>query len=168
MIEIQTAITLLRQILDRKKPYLEKVIEFTLFKGISPDQYKEMESMFKQYDKNNSGSINARELRTCLYSLGEERSKTEIQVYMKEFGKGLGELAFAPFRDLMIRLLGDAGNEAAILESFQVVSMGKESVTSPVLADLLSPEDVKFIASTAPGKDGGYDYAKWVTEVCAR
>ena len=46
--EIETGIALLRQILARKKPYLEKVIEFTMYKGISPDQYREMEAMFKQ------------------------------------------------------------------------------------------------------------------------
>jgi Ca2+-binding EF-hand superfamily protein len=120
-----------------------------------------------QYDKDNSGSINSRELRTCLYSLGEERSKTEIKNYMAEFGRG-GELPFEPFRELMVRLLGDAGNEAAILESFQVISAGHESVSSATLSDLLSADDVRFIASTAPKTDSGFDYIRWVAEVCAR
>ena len=46
--ELETGVALLKQILTRKKPYLEKVIEYTRFKGISPEQYAEMEAMFKQ------------------------------------------------------------------------------------------------------------------------
>lgn len=64
--------------MTRKKPYLEKLIEYKQFRGISPDQYAEMEAIFKEYDKDNSGSINEKELRTCLYSLGEERLKSEV------------------------------------------------------------------------------------------
>ena len=46
--ELETAVALLKQILTRKKPYLEKVIEYTRYKGIAPEQYAEMEAMFKQ------------------------------------------------------------------------------------------------------------------------
>lgn len=165
--ELEMGVALLKQILTRKKPYLEKVIEYTRYKGISPEQYAEMEAMFKQYDKDKSGSINARELRTCLYSLGEERSKAEIAKYMAELGRN-GVLTFEPFRELMVRLLGDAGNEAAMLESFYAVSRGAPVVSKEILADLLSAEEVRFILATAPGRDGGYDFEKWVAEVCAR
>lgn len=165
--EVEIAVSLLKQVLSRKKPYLEKVIEYTMYKGISPDQYKEMAAMFAQYDADKSGSINERELRTCLYSLGEERSKAEIARYMAEFGKG-GVLSFEPFRELMVRLLGDAGNEAAMLESFQVLSLGHAAVTSEVLQKWLTPEEVKFVSTTAPQRDGGIDYTAWVADVCAR
>lgn len=201
---------LLKQILSRKKPYLEKVIEYTKFKGISPEQYSEMEAMFQQvprllnlcatvplslrsphfhllyemvvdyipqspvsqrlimqYDSDKSGSINARELRTCLYSLGEERSKADIATYMAELGSK-GQLPFEPFRELMVRLLGDAGNQAALLESFAVLSRGAAVITAGTLADLLSAEDVKYISSSAPARDGGVDFAAWVADVCSR
>lgn len=86
---------------------------------------------------------------------------------MAEFGRG-GDLPFEPFRELMVRLLGDAGNEAAMKESFLVVSRGAPAVDKAVLADLLSAEDVRFIVSTAPAVGNGVDFNAWVTEVCSR
>ena len=86
---------------------------------------------------------------------------------MAELGRN-GELPFEPFRELMVRLLGDAGNESAMLESFYVVSRGASVVSKDTLDDLLSADEVKFILSTAPQHDGGYDFASWVSEVCAR
>ena len=120
-----------------------------------------------QYDKDKSGSINARELRTCLYSLGEERSKADIAAYIAELGRN-GSLSFEPFRELMVRLLGDAGNAAAMLESFQVVSRGQDTVTAALMSDLLSADDVRFIVASAPARDGGIDFPAWVADVCSR
>ena len=88
---------------------------------------------FKQFDKDNSGRINSKELRTCLYSLGEERSKTEIAKYMSVYGKN-NELPFEQFRELMITLLGDAGTRDSMLESFNLIAMGREQVTEAQLA----------------------------------
>ena len=56
-----------------------------------------------RYDKDKSGSINAKEMRTCLFSLGEERTKSQIEGYMAEFGSA-GVLKFEAFRELMVTL----------------------------------------------------------------
>ena len=86
---------------------------------------------------------------------------------MAELGKN-GELTFEPFRELMVQLLGDAGNAGAMLESFYAVSRGANFVTKDTLLDLLTAEEVSFILATAPTREGGYDFAHWVAEVCAR
>jgi hypothetical protein len=63
------------QVLQQRKPYLETLAQYKRYRGISPAQYEEMQAVFDAYDKDKSGSINEREMRTCLFSLGEERSK---------------------------------------------------------------------------------------------
>jgi Ca2+-binding EF-hand superfamily protein len=52
--------------------------------GISPEQYDLMETLFKEHDTDKTHSISPKELRACLFSLGEERSKVEIASYMKQ------------------------------------------------------------------------------------
>jgi hypothetical protein len=50
-----------------KKPHLEVMIEYKKFKGITPAQYDEMETLFNEHDTDNSKSISDTELRKCLY-----------------------------------------------------------------------------------------------------
>lgn len=103
-------------------------MQYKKYRGITPSQYEEMEQIFKTYDKDNSNSINEKEMRTCLFSLGEERTKKEVAMYMSQFGKA-GALNFEAFRELMIMLLGDAGTKDGVFESFNLLSQGRDYVT---------------------------------------
>lgn len=114
--------------LQKRQPYLANVVQYKLYRGIAPEQYQEMEAIFKTYDKDTSNDINEKELRSCLFSLGEERTKKEVAGYMKQFGRN-GGLAFDPFRELMITLLGDAGTADGLMESFRLLSQGAPGIT---------------------------------------
>ena len=116
------------QVLQKRQPYLANVVQYKLYRGIAPEQYQEMEAIFKTYDKDSSKDINEKELRSCLFSLGEERTKKEVAGYMKQFGRN-GGLSFEPFRELMITLLGDAGTADGLLESFRLLSQGAPGIT---------------------------------------
>jgi hypothetical protein len=59
--------------LGRKKQMLQEAIEHHKLRGITPEQYAEIETNFKQFDKNSNGRLEPKELKACLYSLGEER-----------------------------------------------------------------------------------------------
>lgn len=56
--------------LERKKNMLEAEIAHQKLRGITPEQFKEIEDTFKQYDTDNSGSIDRKELKALLYALG--------------------------------------------------------------------------------------------------
>ncbi|EGD73339.1 hypothetical protein PTSG_12249 [Salpingoeca rosetta] len=157
------------QVLQSRKPYLENVVAYKKYRGISPQQYEEMEQIFHSFDKDDSNSINERELRSCLFSLGEERTKAEIQAYMSQYGTA-GNLSFQPFRELMITLLGDAGTPAGVNESFKVIARGRTAVAEEQLAELLSSDDVEYIKATArpAEEEPGYDFPAWIEEVFAR
>lgn len=116
---IESELANVQQIAEQKKPHLESMIEYKKLNGISPDQYAEMETLFKEADADSSNSISAKELRSCLFSLGEERSKSEIDNYMKTYGKGKA-LSFEQFRSLMTVLIGDIGTKDSLTESFKV------------------------------------------------
>lgn len=166
---------------EKKRPHLVAMIEYKQYKGISPEQYAEMETLFKEYDADNSNSISAKELRSCLFSLGEERSKTEIAKYMETFAKGNKGLNFEQFRDLMMQLIGDMGTSDGLVESLGMLAKGRPFITiDPQMAEcisdgLLLAADVDFFAQEAPTSEteegvaaGGRDYAAWVAAVCSR
>ena len=102
-------------------------------------------------------------------AVGEERTKTEIAAYMKQFGTG-GSLSFEPFRELMITLLGDAGTPDGVNESFKVISRGRNAVREEQLAELLSADDVKYIKTTAQPheEEPGIDFGPWIQDVFSR
>eukprot|EP00056_Hartaetosiga_gracilis_P008962 m.128521 g.128521 ORF g.128521 m.128521 type:complete len:1251 (+) comp13031_c0_seq1:71-3823(+) len=158
------------QVLESRKPYLEGVVAYRKYRGISPEQYEEMEQIFSMFDKDGSKTISEKELRSCLFSLGEERTKSEIHEFMVKHGPS-GTLSFEPFRDLMVTLLGDTGTRDSTCESFQVITRGVAGVTEADLADLLSEEDISYVKSTAPASEevaGAMDYTAWVESVFAR
>lgn len=92
--------------LQKKKAILEEELEHERTRGISEQIFKEIEENFKQFDADKSGSIDKNELKACLYSLGEEKTPSEIESIMKKYGVN-GEIHFEKFREFMIEIYGD-------------------------------------------------------------
>ena len=159
-----------QSIAEQKKPHLEAMIEYKQYKGITPAQYNEMETLFKEHDTDNSRSISDTELRKCLFSLGEERSKVEIAGFMKTYAKGKKALKFEQFRELMTVLIGDMGTHDGLIESFKVISSGRVAVSLEDLGELLVADDVAFFAKEAVDAEEaeGKDFNMWVAAVCSR
>lgn len=74
--------------LAKKQPALEQDIEHKKHKGVSHSQVEEINEIYLQYDADRSGSIDKKELRAALFSLGEDASKDGIANYMSKFGNG--------------------------------------------------------------------------------
>ncbi|EDQ86619.1 uncharacterized protein MONBRDRAFT_33696 [Monosiga brevicollis MX1] len=167
--DVQSAWDNYQQVLAQRQPYLDNVVQYKRYRGIAPEQYEEMEAIFKTYDKDNSGNINEKEMRSCLFSLGEERTKKEVAQYMQEFGTN-GVLNFEPFRELMIRLLGDAGTADGVKESFQLLAQGLPEIPVANLQKVLEAQYVEYLQANAQmGEEGqGLDYKSWIADVFSR
>jgi len=156
---------------EQKRPHLETIIEYKKYKGITPEQYAEMETLFKEHDTDGSDSISDKELRKCLFSLGEERSKKEIASYMKTYAKSSTALAFEEFRELMIVLIGDMGTKEGLTESFQVLAGGQEGITVPGLVEWVEQDKVDFFVQEAPAIENNAElrnFKIWVDAVTLR
>ena len=90
-----------------------------------------------QFDSNNSGNIERKELKACLFSLGEELTQSEVEGYVKKFGSG-GKLNMAQFRELMVHLIGVIHTKESIVASFQFIGRDDDEV-SPALPPLGLP-----------------------------
>jgi len=75
-------------LLGKKKELLESEIENQKRQGITEEQLAEINQSFIFFDKNKSGFIDRRELRSVLQSLGEDVTPVHVEGILKSFGQG--------------------------------------------------------------------------------
>jgi len=79
--------------LENKEKQLRDEIELARLRGLTQEDLNEIEDNFNSFDKNQNGYLETSELKTCLYSLGEERSKAQIEELVVKYGDGKKTLA---------------------------------------------------------------------------
>jgi len=153
--------------LETKQKMLEEAIEHDKLRGISAEEYQEIEENFTQFDKNNNGSLQQKELRACLYSLGQELPNTKIQEIMEKYGSD-GCIDLNGFKEFMINLIGDSDTIDEILAGWKLINRDP-AVAIHEKMDLVMPaEDIAYVESTAPQVEGGWDYTAWTNDVFSR
>ncbi|KAJ5078559.1 alpha-actinin sarcomeric-like protein [Anaeramoeba ignava] len=153
--------------LNRKKKMLEEEIEHQKLRGITEEQMQEIEENFKQFDFDNSGTIDRKELMACLYSLGEERTPKEINKIMEEYGDGK-DISYERFKDFMIVLFGDTDTKDEIINGFILINRGFKVAKKDLMELVMEDQDIEYIFKTAPQVEDGYDYHTWTEEVFSR
>ncbi|KAJ5074396.1 alpha-actinin-2 [Anaeramoeba ignava] len=156
-----------KNFITRKKQMLEEEIEHQKLRGITAEQMQEIEENFKQFDFDNSGTIDRKELTACLYSLGEERTPKEINKIMEEYGDGK-DISYERFKDFMIVIFGDTDTKDEIINSFILINRGFKVAKKDLMELVMDDHDINYILSTAPKVDDGYDYHAWTEEVFSR
>jgi Ca2+-binding EF-hand superfamily protein len=155
--------------LSRKEKMLEEEIEHHKLRGVTQDQFNEIEKTFKQFDTDNSGNIDKKELKACLYSLGEEKSKSEIEQIMTKYGsKEVNGIKYENFREFMIDLLGVSDTKDDILNSFKLINKGDEVAKVDKMEILMNNEDIGYFTKTAPAEGSAYNYKSWAESVFSR
>lgn len=154
--------------LEKKQKMLEDELANQRLRGVSAEQMAEIKHNFKQFDKDASGSINPKELKACLYSLGEEKGNSEIEKIMKEFGNN-GEMSEENFIEFGIRLYGDSDTQDEILAGFKLINRGEEVGHADKMEPVLNDHDYQYITTTAPVvSPNTYDVKAWTADVYSR
>jgi len=170
--DVEVQVAQFKSFLATKRTMLTDQIEHKKLRGLTADQYAEIKSQFNQYDKDKSGSIDAKELRACLYSLGEDRSKAEMQAIVDKFGSGEGKARVLPyegFKEFMVQQLGDSDTKDEVLNGFELINKGDPAGKTENADLVLGDEQVKYLRDHAPKSEaGGSDYKAWVLAALAR
>jgi len=156
-----------KSFLQKKKKMVEEAIEHNRLRGITQEQLKEIEMNFKQFDANKSNNIDKKELKACLYSLGEEKSRTEIETIMKTYGVN-GAISYDGFKQFMITILGVSDTKEDILNSFVLIGKGDKVAKVDKMEMVMEDKDIQYIKETAPKAADGYDYVKWTDSIFSR
>ena len=156
------------KLLQMRKPLLEAEIEFKKNRGVTAEQYREWEGLFGKFDKDRSGLMEKRELRACVFSLGDELTSAELDRLIAQFGRG-GKLTVEQFKSLMVELTGVQDNHGRIMEALRYISRDAPRCPLTTLKRLLPADVVSFIVSSAaPDASGTVDYATWADVVFSR
>lgn len=154
--------------LDRKKKQLEEEIEHANLRGLTREQYAEIEAQFKEFDSDSSGSLDKFEFRAALFSLNEDRPQKEVAELMSKYGSVETGIPESGFTEFMISVLGDTDTKDEIVGGFKLINHEGEVATTEYLGDILDDETRDYITSTAPAVDGGFDYVAWTDDVFSR
>jgi Ca2+-binding EF-hand superfamily protein len=154
--------------LERKKVMLEEEVEREKLKGVTAEQFKEIESNFQQFDSTNSGFLDRKAFKACLYSLGEEKTNTEIDGLMKEYGDG-SKVPYNGYKGFMVQLLGVSDTKQDILSGFELMSRSN-TVAKKDRLELsgMAPKDLTYFSETAPTLEDGWDFKAWTDSIFAR
>jgi len=153
--------------LQRKKKMLIEEIEQHKLRGVTPEQLKEIEDNFRKFDADKSGKIDKKELKTCLYSLGEEKNNAEVVAILKTYGDGQG-IVLEGFKNFMVGILAVSDSQDDILNAFKLINKGDEIGRPQKMEIVMGEEDLKYIFETAPKVDGGVNYKSWTSDVFSR
>jgi len=156
------------QFVNKKKTMLENEIQNEELRGITPEQMTEIESNFKQFDKDGNGTLDGKEIKACLYSLGEEVLQSVIAKILAEYGDGKGCMNLDGFKRYMIHLLGDTDSKEDVLSGWALIAQSNEVVTAERMSLTCTEEVNEYVQKTAPKKGDGYDFVAWTEDVFSR
>jgi len=156
-----------------KESVLEKDILQKKHSQASPEQIEEFKEVFKHFDRNNSGSLNKLEFKSCLNSLGQDVTDSGLDKLYGSLadkdavvnGENVKVIGFEKFVEYMIKATSDNTTPDEIISAFRDLAADKDFITEADLQRSGMPtEKVTYLLSTIPpyaGVEGGLDYKAW-------
>eukprot|EP00004_Rigifila_ramosa_P009734 TRINITY_DN213_c0_g1_i1.p1 TRINITY_DN213_c0_g1~~TRINITY_DN213_c0_g1_i1.p1 ORF type:complete len:1246 (-),score=385.52 TRINITY_DN213_c0_g1_i1:64-3723(-) len=168
--DVDLAFSQYKLFLEKKKVALDEAIQHKRLRGLSQQDFDDIDKNFIIFDKDKSGNISKKELKACLYSLGVETTKAEIEAYLTKYGNGTA-VPKAGFTELMLTIVGVTDTKENILLAFQVLN--KEDIDSPTITVkrmkvVMEDDDIAYVTSTAKQAGEAYEYAPWTEDVFSR
>jgi len=149
-----------------KKADIQADIEHRNLRGLTKEQYVEIKQQFDQFDKDKSGFLDKREFRSCLYSVGEERGRKEIEAILTKLGNGNQnniKISYEGYKEFMIEQLGDTDTQDEVVKGFKLMNRQENTCQWPVMQNIMDQCHIDYIKGTH-----GADYTGWVASVFAR
>jgi len=173
---LEVSIKQYEHFLATKRDVLEKAVEHKKLRGITLQQYNEIHRQFETFDRDKNKLLDRYEFKACLYSLGEDLGKKQIQDIMDQYsGKTNCEgITYEQFREWMINYFGVLDTKEDVRRAFHMISFDEKSVKTKDFSRrmaVLSQEDLAMFKSTAPKTEGraeSWDYNPFLDEVFSR
>ena len=166
--EFETAV----EIIGNRIPLLEEEIRAKNANGLTQEQHVEMVEKFKLFDTDASGTLTRYEVRSCLFSLGDETHVGQIDEAIKELGGAAnGGLTLEQFKVFMAKRMGRSFTMEQMEDTMGFLSGDTDTVTKEVLRERLTVEDYGWLTSqpaTQESKTGdGYLWRPWIDGIFA-
>jgi actinin alpha len=161
--------TQFKALLNSKKVMFEEEIEHNKMRGLTKEQYVEIEEQFKQFDKSKNGLLEKNEFKACLYSLGHEKTGQEVVAVMAKYGAKDGKgMQYDGFKEFMINELGDNDSKDDINAGFKLLNKDTDVCKMANLEILMEDADVGYLKEHMKATGDAYDFKTWTESVFAR
>ena len=112
-----------------KESLIEKEILAKKNSTASPEQIAEFKEVFAHFDKNHNNSLNTSEFKSCLQSLGEDPTDTQMEslmsslahVKVEKAGEEVSQVGFEDFLAHMIKITSDTTTENEVSAAFKEI-----------------------------------------------
>jgi len=175
--DLEVALTQYQHFLATKRDVLEKAVEHKKLRGITLHQYNEIHRQFETFDRDHNKLLDRFEFKACLYSLGEDLGKKQIQDIMDKYGgkKDCEGITYEQFREWMINYFGVLDTKEDVKHAFHMISFDEKSVRItdfvPRRMAVLTQDDLTFFKSNASKTEGraeSWDYVPFLDVVFSR
>jgi len=175
--DLNVAINQYQLFLTAKKDVLGRELEHKRLRGITLQQYNEIERQFRTFDRDQNKLLDRFEFKACLYSLGEDLGKKQIQDIMDKYGHkhDVEAITYEQFKDWMIDYFGVTDTKDEILLAFRQICFHEKSIKIvdlvPRRMPVINDDDLDFFKANAPKTEGRaetWDYPPFVDLVFSR
>lgn len=127
---------------------------------VSPEQLSEFNETFKQFDKDNTGTLEKHEFKACLSALGHYSTDEQVTNLVNSLGKKQpGKIVFEEFVEYMVSKTEDTDTPATINNSFKTIAGDRDYVTEDELKRFMDANTVAYLLKHMPSLGNGqYDY----------
>jgi len=149
----------LNEFAAKQEGLLQKALLSQQGSGVSSEQLQEFKETFKNFDKDDSGSLQKHEFKACMQALGYALNDEQVDKIFNERAKKLpGQMVFEEFVDYMVQKTEDSDTPASVKNAFKTMAGDKDHITEDELRRVLDADTVKYLTSTMPNQGGKFDY----------
>jgi Ca2+-binding EF-hand superfamily protein len=149
----------LNEFAAKQEGLLQKALLSQQGSGVSSEQLQEFKETFKNFDKDDSGSLQKHEFKACMQALGYALNDEQVDKIVNERAKKLpGQMVFEEFVDYMVQKTEDSDTPASVKNAFKTMAGDKDHITEDELRRVLDADTVKYLTSTMPNQGGKFDY----------
>jgi len=111
--------------------------------------------------------LDRNEFKACLYSLGDERPRSEVDKIMQKYvaTDSKNGIPFDGFQEFMITQLGDNDTLEEIIQGFKLINKGGDVGNDELMSLLLNDEDLKYLHGDSSNP---INYVEWTKQVFSR
>ncbi|KAI9270372.1 calmodulin [Phascolomyces articulosus] len=139
---------------------------------LTSEQIEEYRASFQQFDKDNNGTIDAKELGGVMRSLNMSVSETEVKSMIRELdADGSGSIDFEEFLSMLTRTKSNVDTQQELLETFKVFDKNNDGTISANelrevmnnLGEKMSEAELEqMLLEADANKDGVINYEEFV------
>jgi len=136
---------------------------------VSDEQLNEFKDTFRNFDKDNSGTLEPLEFKACLQALGHDITDDGLKALVGQLGrKKPGKIVFEEFVNYMISKTEDSDTLAGLKATLKTIANERDFLSEEDLRRVpgLDQDTIQYLINTIPrNAQGNFNYNAFADQV---